>query len=89
MITKDHLKLVLKGDKKFLKMSEVRFCNAPQFDEIGVKNLYDRVVQSPGMSLYFPDKYPKGRSCCRDYMYNVWNTLHPNDVKTVIDHANS
>ena len=44
MITKDHLKAVLTGEKKFLKMSEVRFCNPPAFDEIGVKRLYNRVV---------------------------------------------
>jgi hypothetical protein len=84
MITKDHLKGVLGGAKKFLKMSEVKFCNVPAFDEIGVKNIYERVVMSPGMAAYFPDKYPKGRTCCREYMYNVWNSIHPEDVNSVI-----
>ena len=44
MVSRDHLKAVLKGDKKFLKMNEVNFCNVPAFDEIGVKALYERVV---------------------------------------------
>lgn len=61
MITKDHMKQVLSGQKKFLKMSEVRFCNPPHYDEIGVLNLYAKVVQMPGMAEYFPEKYPKGR----------------------------
>lgn len=88
MVTKDHLKLVLSGQKDLLKMNEVRFINPPAFDEIGVKNLYDKVVSLPKMDRYFPSKYPKGRQCCRSYMYNVWNTLHPDDVNEVIMYAN-
>ena len=39
-----HAKDVLQGNKKMLKMSEVRFINAPMFDEIAVKNLYQDVI---------------------------------------------
>ena len=42
----------------------------------------------PNMKFYFPSKYAKSRSACRTYFYNVWNTLHPNEVRDVIDHAN-
>ena len=89
MVTKDHLKLVLTGAKKFLKMSAVRFCNPPAFDEIGVKALYQKIVAQPDMADYFPSKFPKGRQCCRSYMYNIWNTVHPEDVQAVFQHANS
>ena len=41
------------------------------------------------MAKYFPDSYPKGRVCCREYMYNVWNTIHPEDVQEVLKYANS
>ena len=70
-------------------MDKVNFCNPPLYDEIGVSALYSKVVMMPGMSKYFPDKFPKGRQCCRTYMYNIWNTLHPADVKQVIQHANN
>ena len=53
MITKDHLKDVLQEKKAFLKISEVRFCNAPAFEEIGVKALYERVIKLPNMAQYF------------------------------------
>ena len=43
MVTKDFLKDVLQGKKKLLKMAEVRFINAPLFDEISVKRLYQDV----------------------------------------------
>ena len=39
------------------------------------------------MKLYFPDKYSKGRACDRDYMFNIANTLHPDVIKELIDHA--
>ena len=59
MVTKDFLKDVLVGNKKLLKMSEVRFINPPLFDEIAVKHLYEDVRQQPLMRDYFPDKLPK------------------------------
>ena len=77
MITKDQLKDVLTGRKRFLKMREVSFCNVPAYDEIGVKALYDKVVKMPGMAELMPDKFPKGKSCNLEYMYNCWNTVHP------------
>ena len=42
-------------------MKDVRFCNAPAYDEIGVKALYDKVVSDKEVKRYFPDTYPKGR----------------------------
>ena len=88
MITKDYMKSVLSGAKGFLKMKDVKFCNPPAYDEIGVKALYDKVVSQPTVKKYFPDKFPKGKTCDRSYMYNVWNTVCPDDVEKVLRHAN-
>ena len=77
MITKDHLKLVLAGKKKLMKMEEVRFVNVPTFDEVSVKLLYEKVITNDDVIPYFPDKYPKGMQCNRAYMFNIWNTMHP------------
>ncbi len=41
------------------------------------------------MADYFPDKYAKNQQCDKKYMYNIWNTLHPEDVKRVIEYANT
>ena len=70
-------------------MADVRFINPPNWDEIGVKNLYGKVTAQPEMSRYFPDKFPKGSQCDKSYFFNVWNTVMPSQVKQVIDHANS
>ena len=88
MVTKDHLKEVLQGKKKFLKMNQVKFCNPPAYDEIGVKALYDKVATQNNMAQFFPDKFPKGMMCDKSYFYNVWNTLYPEQVAEVIKYAN-
>ena len=81
LITKDHMKAVLAGDKKLLKMKEVKFCNPPAYDEIGVRALYDKIMTDVEVKQYFPDKLPKGRSMDKSYIYNVWNTIREDDVK--------
>ena len=70
-------------------MKEVDFINPPNWDEIGVKNLYSQVVEQPEMKKYFPDKFAKGVQCDKSYFFNIWNSKFPDQVKQVIDHANS
>ena len=41
------------------------------------------------MKRYFPDKFPKGSQCDKSYFFNVWNSMHPEQVSKVIEHANS
>ena len=40
------------------------------------------------MSDYFPSKFPKDSQCDKEYMYNIWNTLYPEDFAEVINYAN-
>lgn len=77
MVTSEYLKAILRGDKRLLKMSEVRHCNPPHYDEISVAELYEPCVKLARMSDYFPDQYPKGRSCGREYFFSILATLHP------------
>ena len=65
MITSTWVKLVFAGKKKWLKAKEVVHANPPRYDEISVTQLYDYVMTLPRMAQYFPDAYPKGRSCNR------------------------
>ena len=77
MFTKDFAKEVFSGQKRLLKMREVKFVNVTKYDELSVKNLYDKFLSLEGMKFYFPDKYPKGSQCDKAYFYNVWNTKYP------------
>jgi len=71
MFTRDYAKAMLRGDKGLLKLSEVKFIQVVRYDELAVKHLYKDFMAMPNMSYYFPDRYPKGRCCDRDYMFNV------------------
>ena len=39
------------------------------------------------MAQYFPDEYPKGRSCSREYFFSILSTLYPEYTSKLI--ANS
>ena len=61
MFTKDFAKEIFSGQKKLLKLREVKFVNVTRYDELSAKNLYDKYMELEGFKLYFPSKYPKGR----------------------------
>ena len=84
MVTAPFLKQILKKDKILLKTSEVNICNPPHYDEISVTRLYDECLKLPGMAKHFPDSYPKGRQCSREYFFTILATVHPAYTKDLI-----
>ena len=87
MINKDFLKQVLANDKKLMKMSSLRSINVPKFDEVSVKTIWPLIKQDPEVLVYFPDDYAKGRVPERKYTFDVLNTIRPEYVKKMIEHA--
>lgn len=77
MVTFPFLKQVFKGEKKLMKVGDVNICNPARYDEISVSNLYNDCIKLPDMADYFPDKYPKGRTCSREYFFSILSSLHP------------
>ena len=49
MFGKDFMKEVLSGSKKLLKMKDVKFVNVVKYEELSVKNLYDKLLTLEGM----------------------------------------
>ena len=60
-MTKDFMKEILSNNKKLLKRNKVNFVSVNKFDEISVKNLYEKMLKREELKPYFPDSYPKGR----------------------------
>ena len=50
MITHAMLKDIFAGNKKLMKINDVKFIQAPKYDEISVKNLYNRFIKLEGMA---------------------------------------
>ena len=78
---------VFSGQKMLMKLREVKFVHVTKYDELSVKNLYDKFLTLDDMHYYFPNKYPKGRQCDREYMFNKANTLHEEITQQLIQHA--
>ena len=67
-----------------MKNRDVKRIEVTRYDELSVKNLYTPFMGLDGVAKYFPDKYPKGRVCDREYMFNIVNTLHEDIVTEMI-----
>ena len=87
MINKDFLKQVLANDKKLIKMSALRSINVPKFDEVSVKTIWPLIKQDPEVLVFFPDDYAKGRVPYRKYTFDILNTVRPEYVQKMIEHA--
>jgi hypothetical protein len=89
MITSAWLRQILRGEKKLLKASEAKICNPPKYDEVSVANLYEPCLELDRMEDYFPDKYPIGRTCCREYFFTILATLHPEYTRELLRKSKS
>ena len=49
MFTRDFAKEIFQGKKKLLKLSEVKLIQVTKYDELSVKNLYDKFLTLEGM----------------------------------------
>ena len=87
MFTKDYAKEIFAERKLLIRKKHMMYIDVPKYDELSVKNLYKKLLAMENMEKYFPDKYPKGRQCDRDYLFNVANTLHRGIVQELIDHT--
>lgn len=87
-VNRDFLRLVLKGDKNLLKMSDCKFVTVPHYDELGVKHVFPKFLGDIEVMKYMQDEYPKDRFPDRAYFFTVLNTVHPEYVGEMISHAN-
>ena len=56
---------------------------------MSVKNLYDEYGTRPDIKIHIPDKLHKGKSMEKEYFFNIVNTLFPEELQTIVAHANS
>jgi hypothetical protein len=87
MWTKDHLRLVLLEEKRFLKRSELRTIEVPPYDELSVRSLYPGLETNKEFMKFMPNKLAKGKYVSRTYFFNVLYTLYPDHVTKMVAHA--
>ena len=88
MLNKDFLKEVFIEEKTLLRLDQVKWINAPLYDELSVINLWPMMKDDENFRRFFPSKMAKGRVPDREYFFNVLNTFHQKYVEQIIRHAN-
>ena len=61
MFTKDYAKEIFAEKKLLIRKKHVMMIVVPRYDELSVKNLYEKLLALDNMEKYFPSVYPKGR----------------------------
>ena len=87
-MNRDFLRQVLKGDKDLLPMSDIKPINIPKFDELSVRNIFPKFKDDAAVMKYLQDKYPNERFPDRGYFFTVLNTVRPEYVRQIVEHAN-
>ena len=71
-----------------MELGNLRPINVPLYDELSVKKFYPMAQTDKKVMRYLPDPRPDGRLPDRTYFFNILNTVHPEYMKKVIEHAN-
>ena len=87
-VNKDFLRQVFTDEKKLMKKNAVNYIHVPAYDELSVKRLWDDLKNDKQFNIYFQDEYPNGRYPAREYFFNILNTVYPDYMKQIMDHAN-
>ena len=87
-MNKDFLKDVFSGKKQLLMKKEVNYIHVPHYDEISVKALWPELKKDGEFMAFFPAVYPKGRGPPREYFFNILNSVKPDYLHQILDHAN-
>ena len=88
-INKDFLKQVMAETKDLLPMARVRTVNVPLYDELSVTKFFPMFQGDEEVMRYLPDPTPDRRLPDRTYFFNVMNTLKPEYMQKIIEHANN
>ena len=72
-----------------LKKAEVIQIEVPHYDELSIKKLWPDFKKDPQFHKYFPSKYPQNKGPPRKYFFDILNTVYPDYLKKVTEHANS
>lgn len=83
-VNRDYLRLILKGEKKLLKMDQVKMVHVPKYDELSVKGIYAQVSEDPELQAHLPDLGESSKAVDRQYFFNVVNSIHPEYLTHVI-----
>jgi len=72
-----------------MKKNQVNYIHVPGYEEISAKRLWPDLQQDEKFNIYFQDEYPNEKAPCREYFFNILNTVYPEYTEKIIEHANN
>ena len=88
-LTKDFLKQILSGQKMVLLQKDVKAIKVPLYEELNVDKLWKHYHLDERLHKYLPDHVAKGRQVNRKWFFDLFNSLAPEVLQEIIDHAES
>ena len=52
-----------------------------------MKNLWKDLKSDKDFNIHFQDDYANDKGPCREYFFNILNTVYPEYIKQIMDHA--
>ena len=86
-LNRDFYKAVFAGQKKLLRVQEVKHINVPKLQELSLKSLGSSLKDDEQLALYLPSKWHEKGKLDRVWVFNVINSIHPGYLEQVIGHA--
>ena len=86
-MTKEWVRLILNGDKKLVKLADLKPVNVGNHEECSVKALYKEFSERPNLKPYMPPKLYKGRQLDKTYFFNIINTFCGEELEAILRHA--
>ena len=86
-VDKDFLKAILANEKKLLKKKSVDYISVPHWAELAVNKLWPQMKTDAAFNIYFQDEYPDVKGPCREYFFNILNTIYPDYLAQIMSHA--
>ena len=70
-----------------LKKKQVDYVHVSHYEELSVKNLWADLKETAVFKIYFQDVYPKDKLPCRKYFFDILNTVYPDYLRQIMEHA--
>ena len=87
-LTKEWIRLVIRGDKKFCTLLELKPVSVGNFPELSVKALWDEFSKREALKPYLPPKVYKDRYVDKSYFFDILNTFCHDEFQEMLQYAN-
>jgi hypothetical protein len=71
------MRQVLTNEKRLLKKSKVNYIHVPAYEELSAKRMWPDLKGDEQFNVYFQDDYANEKAPCREYFFNILNTIYP------------